>query len=95
MKVSISGIRGIYGNDLNLHEVIKFSRLFASCLIRPRGKCVLARDTRHSGKIILQAVSASLMEQGIDVYDLDVAPTPMVFRETRKYGAGVVVTDFT
>jgi phosphomannomutase len=92
MKVSISGIRGIYGNDLNLHEVIKFSRLFASCLIRPRGKCVLARDTRHSGKMILQAVSASLMEQGIDVYDLDVAPTPMVFRETRKYGAGVVVT---
>jgi phosphomannomutase len=92
MKVSISGIRGIYGNDLNLHEVIKFSRLFASCLIRPREKCVLARDTRHSGKIILQAVSASLMEQGIDVYDLDVAPTPMVFRETRKYGAGVVVT---
>src|SRR5712691_837623 len=92
MKVSISGIRGIYGNDLNLHEVIKFSRLFASCLIRPRGKCVLARDTRQSGKIILQAVSASLMEQGIDVYDLDVAPTPMVFRETRKYGAGVVVT---
>jgi phosphomannomutase len=92
MKVSISGIRGIYGNDLNLHEVIKFSRLFASCLIRPRGKCVLARDTRHSGKIILQAVSASLMEQGIDVCDLDVAPTPMVFRETRKYGAGVVVT---
>lgn len=92
MKVSISGIRGIYGNDLNLHEVIKFSRLFASCLIRPREKCVLARDTRHSGKIILQAVSASLMEQGIDVCDLDVAPTPMVFRETRKYGAGVVVT---
>ena len=92
MKISISGIRGIYGNDLNLHEVIKFSRLFASCLIKPKGKCVLARDTRHSGKIILQAVSASLMEQGIDVYNLNVAPTPIVFRETRKYGAGVVVT---
>ena len=92
MKISISGIRGIYGNDLNLHEVIKFSRLFASCLIKPKGKCVLARDTRHSGKIIHQVVSASLMEQGINVYDLDVAPTPIVFRETRKYGAGVVVT---
>ena len=92
MKISISGIRGIYGDDLNLHEVIKFSRLFASCLIKPKGKCVLARDTRHSGKIILQAVSASLMEQGIDVYNLNVAPTPIVFRETRKYGAGVVVT---
>ncbi len=53
---------------------------------------MLARDTRHSGKIILQTVSASLMEQGIDVYDLDVAPTPIVFNETRKYGAGIVVT---
>ncbi len=92
MKISISGIRGIYGNDLNLHEVIKFSRLFASCLIKPKGRCVLARDTRQSGKIILQAVSASLMEQGIEVYDLGVAPTPIVFRETREYGAGLVVT---
>ena len=41
------------------------------------------------------AVSASLMEQGIDVYDLHIAPTPIVFRETRKYGAGVVVNSFT
>jgi phosphomannomutase len=92
MKISISGIRGIYGSDLNLHEVIKFSRSFASCLIKPGTKCVLARDSRYSGKIIHQAVSASLMEQGIDVYDLHIAPTPIVFRETRKYGAGVVVT---
>lgn len=92
MKISISGIRGIYGDDLNLHEVIKFSRLFGSCLIKPRGKCVLGRDSRHSGKIIHQAVSASLMEQGIDVYDLHIAPTPVVFRETRKHGAGIVVT---
>jgi phosphomannomutase len=91
MKISVSGIRGVYGNDLNLHEVIKFSRLFA-CLIRPRDRCVLGRDSRHSGRIIHQVVSASLMEQGINVYDLDIAPTPIVFRETRKYGAGIVVT---
>jgi phosphomannomutase len=92
MKISVSGVRGIYGSDLNLHEIIKFSRLFASCLIKPRTKCVLARDSRHSGRIIQQVVSASLMEQGIDVYDLRVAPTPVVFKEAQKYGAGVVVT---
>ncbi len=92
MKISVSGIRGIYGSDLNLHEIIKFSRLFASCLVKPRTKCVLARDSRHSGRIIQQVVSASLMEQGIDVYDLRVAPTPIVFKEAQKYGAGVVVT---
>ncbi|HKR57430.1 MAG TPA: hypothetical protein VJR67_01015 [Candidatus Nitrosopolaris sp.] len=92
MKISISGIRGIYGYDLNLHEIIRFSRLFASSLVRLKGKCVLARDTRHSGRIILQAASASLMEQGIDIFDLDVAPTPIVFRESRKYGAGLAIT---
>ena len=92
MKISVSGVRGIYGSDLNLHEIIKFSRLFASCLVKPRTKCVLARDSRHSGRILQQVVSASLMEQGIDVYDLRVAPTPVVFKEAQKYGAGIVVT---
>ncbi|MGA9153243.1 MAG: hypothetical protein WBZ36_21910 [Candidatus Nitrosopolaris sp.] len=92
MKISVSGVRGIYGSDLNLHEIIKFSRLFASCLVKPRTKCVLARDSRHSGRIIQQVVSASLMEQGIDVFDLRVAPTPVVFKEAQKYGAGIVVT---
>jgi phosphomannomutase len=32
------------------------------------------------------------MESGIDVYDLGVVPTPIAFRESRKYGAGLVVT---
>jgi phosphomannomutase len=92
MKVSISGIRGIYGYDLNLHEIAKFTRLFASSMIKSGGKCVLARDTRPSGRIINQTVSAILMEQGVDVYNLGVAPTPMVFREARKYEAGFIVT---
>jgi phosphomannomutase len=100
MKISISGIRGIYGHDLNLHEISKFTRLFASSFSSfsssitksGRGRCVLARDTRPSGRIIAQTVSANLMEQGINVYNLDVAPTPMVFREARKYEAGLIVT---
>jgi phosphomannomutase len=32
------------------------------------------------------------MSQGVDVYNLGVAPTPAVFREAVKYGAGVIVT---
>ena len=92
MKISISGVRGIYGDDLNLHEIAKFTRLFASSMIKSGGKCVLARDTRPSGRIINQTVSAILMEQGVDVYDLGVAPTPMVFREARKYDAGFIIT---
>ena len=32
------------------------------------------------------------MQSGIDVYDLGIAPTPVAFRESRKYGAGIIVT---
>lgn len=92
MKISISGVRGIYGVDLSLHEIIRFTRLFASIIKSETRKCVLAQDTRPSSKIISEIVSASLMEQGIDVYNFGVAPTPLVFREARKYGSGFVVT---
>jgi phosphomannomutase len=92
MKISISGVRGIYGVDLSLHEIIRFTRLFASIIKSEGRKCVLAQDTRPSSKIISQIVSASLMEQDIDVYNFDVAPTPLIFKESRKYGSGFVVT---
>jgi phosphomannomutase len=32
------------------------------------------------------------MEKGIDVFDLGVAPTPFVFRESIKYGNAIIVT---
>ena len=90
MKISISGVRGIYGHDLNLHEANRFAGLFAGFI--KSGKCVVARDTRPSSPIIAQIVSASLMAAGIDVYNLGIAPTPAAFREARKYKAGIIVT---
>lgn len=90
MKISISGVRGIYGQDLNLHEVNRFAGQFAGFI--KSSKCVIARDTRPSGAIIAQTVTASLIAVGIDVYNLGIAPTPAAFREARKYGAGVIVT---
>ncbi|MCI0564509.1 MAG: hypothetical protein MN733_39070, partial [Nitrososphaera sp.] len=90
MKISISGVRGIYGNDLDLHQVDRFARLFATVV--KSTKCVLARDTRPSGRIIAQTAAAGLMSAGVDVYNIGVAPTPAAFREARKYGAGMVVT---
>jgi phosphomannomutase len=92
LKVSISGVRGIYGPDLNLHEVSRFAGMFAGLLKSPGSRCIVARDTRPSGRIISQVVSAALTSAGVDVYNLGVAPTPAAFREARKYGAGVIVT---
>ena len=90
MKISVSGIRGIFGKDLTLPDILKFSNNF-SALIKSK-KCVVATDTRPSGNVILKTVKDCLIESGIDIYDLGIAPTPIVFREARKYGAGIVIT---
>ncbi|WP_255492793.1 phosphomannomutase [Candidatus Nitrosotalea sp. TS] len=90
MKVTISGVRGIFADDLNLKDIIHFCRNF-SHLIESK-KCILARDTRPSSEILSHVASASLMERGISVYNLGVAPTPVAFRESRKYGSGLIVT---
>ena len=90
LKISISGIRGVVGKDLTLRDILKFSKNF-STLVNSK-KCVVATDTRPTGPMIVETVKAQLMESGIDVYDLGVAPTPVAFRESRKYGAGIIVT---
>ena len=90
MKKTISGIRGIFGEDLNLKDIIEFTNNFSS-LIKSQ-KCVVGRDTRPSGKMIQETISAVLMKNGIDVFDLGMVPTPVVFREARKYGAGIVIS---
>jgi len=90
LKKTISGIRGIYGKDLNLNDILEFCGNFSS-LIKSK-KCVVGKDTRPSGSIIKETASAALMGNGIDVFNLGVAPTPVVFREARKYGAGLVIS---
>ena len=90
MKKTISGIRGIFGQDFNLKDAMFFCDNF-STLIKSK-KCVIGKDTRPSGPMIKEVAAASLMKNGIDVFDLGTVPTPVVFREARKYGAGVIIS---
>lgn len=90
MKKTISGIRGVFGEDLNLKDVLEFCNNFSS-LIKSQ-KCVIGKDTRPSGSMIKDTASAALMKNGIDVFNLETVPTPVVFREARKYGAGIVIS---
>ena len=90
MKISISGIRGVYGKDFVPSDVIKFCDGF-SRLIK-NGKCVIGRDTRTTGEMIEKLVSATMLERGIDVYNLGITPTPVVFRKAKEIGAGIIIT---
>jgi len=62
-----------------------------SSLIKSQ-KCVIGKDTRPSGSMMKDTASAALMKNGIDVFNLETVPTPVVFREARKYGAGLVIS---
>ncbi len=90
MKKTISGIRGIFGEDLNLKDVLEFCNNFSS-LIKSQ-KCVIGKDTRPSGSMMKNTASAALMKNGIDIFNLETVPTPVVFREARKYGAGLIIS---
>ena len=90
MKISISGVRGIFGNDLGPKDILRFTTDFSSLI--KSGKCVIGSDTRPTGKIIMNYVTAALMQCGIKVYNLGIVPTPVVFKEARKYGSGIIIT---
>ena len=61
-----------------LRDILKFSKNF-SVLINSK-KCVIA-STRPTGQMIAETVKAGLMQSGVDVYDLGIAPTPVAFRD--------------
>ena len=90
VKISISGIRGVYGKDFFPEDVIKFCNGFSKLI--KTGKCAIGMDTRETGEMIQKLVSATMLERGIDVYNLGIVPTPVVFRKAREIGAGIVIT---
>ena len=80
----------MYGKDFFPEDVMKFCNGFSK-LIKTR-KCVIGMDTRKTGEMIGKLVSATMLERGIDVYNLGITPTPVVFRKAKEIGAGIVIT---
>ena len=80
----------MYGKDFFPEDVIKFCDGFSNLI--KTGKCAIGMDTRDTGKMIEKLVSATMLERGIDVYNLGIVPTPVVFRKAREIGGGIVIT---
>ncbi len=71
-----------------------FSRLFGSYLkiIMIYYLVLLLEIVDHREIIISDIVIGCLLEQGINVYDLGIVPTPVLFRESRKYCGSLMIT---
>ncbi len=90
MRVGVSGARGIVGDGMGPGEVAALCESFGA--VAAGASCALGMDTRESGPMLTRAASAALMASGLDVLHLGVAPTPLIFYESRSAGAGVAVT---
>ncbi len=89
--VSISGVRGIYGEGLDDSVAEKFAYAFGTLY---KGTVVVGRDSRKSGPMIAAAVFRGLGKAGCEVIDLGLASTPTTEMAVaaRKASGGMIIT---
>ena len=88
-------IRGIVGKTLNADVARRIGQAFGSAaLAKGQTSVVIGRDGRLSGPELTAALATGLQSAGIDVIDLGVVATPMVYFGTHVLGtqSGVMVT---
>jgi phosphomannomutase len=92
LMVSVSGIRGIFGSDLQPENLVSFTAAYGTWL--NGGTVVLGRDTRVTGSLCEQIVTATLQANGCNVIKLGVATTPTVAMAVLKHKAqgGIILS---
>ncbi len=89
--VSVSGMRGIIGENLSASVATEYGCAFGTFLRDKHSakteklSVCIGRDSRPSGQMLGSAVAAGLCAVGIDVIDLGIVTTP---------GAGVMLRQF-
>jgi len=90
------GVRGVANSELTPELAFKLGKAGAYVLSKDRQRPVIliARDTRISGDMLEDAISAGILAMGGDVIKAGVLPTPAVAYLVRYYkaDAGVVIS---
>jgi len=95
LKITISGVRGVYGEELTDDIAEKFAIAFGRFLGKGKDqKVVIGYDTRNSTPALREAVYKGLNSENIEIIDAGVVPTPVVQVITRmlKADGGVIIT---
>lgn len=98
---SISGIRGTIGgavgDTLNPLDIVKFTSAYAAFVgssLGRKGRIVVGRDGRISGKMVADIVCGTLVGMGLDVINIGYATTPTTELAVTMSGAdgGIIIT---
>jgi phosphoglucosamine mutase len=85
------GVRGVANTSLTPELAFSLGRIGSYVLTRnhtsKNNYIIIGRDTRQSGDMLSAAISAGICSLGVDVWDVGVAPTPVIAWLVRKFGA--------
>ena len=92
LMISVSGIRGIFGDTLTPDNVIKYAAHFGKLV--GGGKIIVGRDSRVTGPAMFHAVVSGLISSGCDVVNIGIASTPTVLLTVEESDAngGIAIT---
>jgi len=83
LKVSISGIRGLYPDDLSEQLVLNYVNAF--CSIQDDGDIIIGYDGRSHGSHILEIIRDSIIRNNRHVVNVGLVPTPSIQFLTNRY----------
>ena len=92
------GVRGIANEKITPEFALKIGMAFGTLLKREQPDkelwVVVGRDTRVSGEMLKNALISGLLSVGVNVIDVDIAPTPAIQFACRYFGVdgGAVIT---
>jgi phosphomannomutase/phosphoglucomutase len=87
-------IRGIYGSDINENIAELIGKAIAAYVNGEGRRFIVGRDVRLSSKPLSEALINGMISGGINVEDIGVATTPLLYFATKHYGmnGGVMVS---
>ena len=90
--VSVSGIRGVFGEEIDPSLAASIGRKFGA--YTGSGRIAIACDTRTTSRLLKDSAITGLVFSGCTVFDLGFSSTPSVFKEVaaRKLDGGMVIT---
>lgn len=85
-------IRGVYGVDFTKEDVYRIG-FFLPQVVKSE-KILVGRDVRVSSPEIYEYLTRGITDAGVDVYNIGICTTPLVYWSTAKFGfdASVMIT---
>lgn len=85
-------VRGRIPDEINTDLARRIGHAYAA-FVQPK-KVIVGRDIRHSSEELVQALTAGLLESGVDVYDIGLCGTEGVYYATfaERMDGGIMVT---